>query len=351
MKKIIGLFAVLLVLFAMAGCSKKDSGAAGSAAPIKWKMTTIYVDVPEGTDPTFKSLGASMRKFTADVNAKSNGRLEITGFYNAVLGSANDTFQQMERGETQIYYGQPMSAIDSRFAAWSLPYLFRDYDEVDKILNNPESELYKISEKWIGDYNGKLLSMGITCFRGIFNTKHRVVKVSDLNDLRIRTYEDPIVNSFWAGISQAMPIPISEVYTALQTKSIDGLEFTANSVLGRKYNEVGKFYSTINWQYTNGATMIVNKDAFNKLPADLQKLVMDCAREATASQAKQEIADEGVAFKMLRDSGVEVYEISPAELQDWVKYATSLSAKLRTAVGAEVYDEVIKIVEAERAKL
>jgi TRAP-type C4-dicarboxylate transport system substrate-binding protein len=349
MKRIAGIVLVLSVILVFAGCSRGRSGGAAEG-PVKWRMSSIYADSGEG-DPTYRSLGASMRKFIADVNSKSGGRLEITGYYASVLGSANDTFQQMERGELEVYFGQPMSAIDTRFGAWSIPYLFRDYDEIAKIACDPDSEFFKLSADWIGDHNAVLLSMGITNTRGLFNTRHRVVKVADVKDLKLRTYEDPVVSAFWEDICQAMPMPVSEVYTAMQTRSVDGLEFAATSVISRRYQEVGKFFSTINWQWAAGATFVVNADAFNKLPADLQKIVTDCAREAAVFQGEREMLDEQVCFDALTKDGVEVYLLTDEERQDWINYANSIAGKIRNAVGAEAYDQLVKIVEESRAKL
>jgi TRAP-type C4-dicarboxylate transport system substrate-binding protein len=311
-------------------------------------MSSIYIDPGEG-DHTYQSLASAMQKFIKDVNEKTQGRLEITGFYSSVLGSANDTFQQMERGEIELYYGQPMSAIDTRFGAWGLPYLFRNYDEIREIACDPDGEFFKLAAQWIGEHDALLLASGITNTRGLFNTKHRVVKVADLKDLKIRTYEDPVVSAFWEGICQAMPMPVSEVYTAMQTNSVDGLEFSANSVLTRKYHEVGKYFSDINWQWTAGANFVANAKAFNALPADIQKIVTDCAREAAVFQGEQEIRDEGICFDTLSKAGVEVYRLTDAERQDWINYAVSIKEKLRNAVGAEAYDKVTNIVEAARA--
>ena len=356
MKKIISVALVVLLLCALVGCSKKDAGAAGAAGdraasgPIKWRMSSIYADPGEGGDITYKSLGASMRKFIDDVNKRSNGRIEITGFYASVLGSANDTFQQMERGELDIYFGQPMSAIDTRFGAWSIPYLFKNYDEIREIACNPDSEFFKMSANWIGDHNAVLLAMGITNTRGLFNTKHRVVKVADCRDLKLRTYEDPVVNAFWEDICQAMPMPVSEVYTAMQTRSVDGLEFAPTSIISRRYHEVGKFYSDINWQWAAGATFVINADAFNKLPADLKQIVIDCAREAAVFQGEHEILDEQTCFQTLASEGVEIYHMTDAERQDWIDYANSISEKIRRAVGAEAYDQAMGMVAAARAK-
>ncbi|MDR2870326.1 MAG: TRAP transporter substrate-binding protein [Deferribacteraceae bacterium] len=349
MKKLVVL--VFVALFAVLGCTKKEGadGAAGTAAgeTYKLRMSSIYADPGVG-DITYKSLGAAMQKFIKDVDEKTGGRVQIQGFYASVLGSANDTFQQMERGEIDIYYGQPMSAIDTRFGAWSIPYLFRDYDEIRTHVANPDSEFFKLSASWMSEHGAVLLAMGLSNTRGMFNTKHRVTDVQSVSDLKLRTYEDPVVSAFWEDICQAMPMPVSEVYTAMQTNSIDGLEFPPTSVIGRKYQEVGKFYSDINWQWANGAAFVINTDSFNKLPDDLKQIVTDCAREAAVFQGEREIADEAVSFDTLKAAGVEIYNLTPEERQSWVDYSNSIAEKIRTAVGAEAYDAVINIVQADR---
>jgi TRAP-type C4-dicarboxylate transport system substrate-binding protein len=254
----------------------------------------------------------------------------------------------MERGELDIYYGQPMSAIDPRFGAWSIPYLFQNYNEIRAIACNPNSDFFKLSAKWLGEHNGTLLAMGITNTRGLFNTKHRVVTVEDVKNLKLRTYEDPVVNAFWEDICQAMPIPVNEVYTAMQTNSVDGLEFAPTSIIGRRYQEVGKFYSDINWQWAAGATFVMNTDSFNKLPDDLKKIVTDCALEAAIYQGEREIADEAVCFATLAENGVEIYRLTPEERQNWIDYADSISDKIRSAVGVEAYDAAVSLVKAAR---
>jgi TRAP-type C4-dicarboxylate transport system substrate-binding protein len=357
MKKVFSVACVLCVFIAFAACNRGKAASGGGASagsasvkPVEWNMASIYVDPGEG-DHTYQSLGSAMQKFIKDVNEKSNGRLVIKGFYSSVLGSAVDAFQQTERNEVQVYYGQPMSSIATRFGAWGLPYLFRDYDEIRAIACDPDSEFFKLAAQWLGEHNTVLLASGITNTRGIFNTKHRVVKVADVKDLKIRTYEDPVVSAFWEDICQAMPMPVGEVYTALQTKSVDGLEFSVNSIITRRYYEVGKFFTNINWQWTAGADFVVNADAFKALPADLQKIVTDCARDAAVFQGEQEMKDEQICFDSLARQGVDVYLMTDAERQDWIDYATRISEKLRKGVGAESYDRVIDIVARDRAAM
>lgn len=351
---------VMVALLAACGGSSSSGGGGGSQAgstgggtvtpaadAVKWKMATIYTD-PAGGDLTYKSLGGAMEKFINDVNEKSGGRLVIEGFYASVLGGSVDLFQQMERGEIDVFYGQPMASVDVRFGAWSIPFLFEDYDEVEKIACDPEGEFFKLSASWIEEHNAYLLSCGITNVRGVANTKHPVATVEDVKDLKIRTYEDPVVSAFWEDICQAVPMAISEVYTALQTNSIDGLEFSPTSIITRKYYEVAKFYSDVNWQWTSGANFVVNSDAFDALDADLQDIVRQCALDAAAWQGEQERKDEVLAYDTLKENGVEIYNLTAEDRKTWHEYADSVSDKLRNAVGADAYDAVLDIVTKAR---
>ena len=353
MKKRISILLAVLMMFSLVACGGGSGGGSGSGSgggggdAIRWTMATIYQE-PIGGNLTHMSLGASMQRFIADVYEMSGGRLVIEGFYNAVLGSSNDTFQQMTRGEIDVFFGQPMSAIDTRFGAWGIPYLFRDYDEILEIATNPDGEFFALSSEWIADHNGTLLAKGITNMRGIFNASHPVITVDDVASLRLRTFEDPVVNTFWGGISLAVPMPITEVYTALQTNAIDGLEFSANSVINRRFYEVGTYFTDINWQWTSGANFIVNTDAFNALPADLQEIVTEAARQAAIFQGDLERADEEIAFDVLVANGGQIHFLTDAERQVWIDFAESISAQMRDAIGAEAYDQVRAIVANAR---
>jgi TRAP-type C4-dicarboxylate transport system substrate-binding protein len=350
LKKLIALVVAMIIVLSFTACSSdkgenKEAGVDSSNEPIEWTMSTIYSD-PAGGDITYKSLSAGMQHFIDEVNEKSEGRLVIKGFYGAILGSANDTFQQMERGEIDVYYGQPMSTIDKKFAVWSIPFLFTNYEDIQEVVVNPDGEFYKESAKLLEPHNAILLSIGGGNIRGLLNTKHEVGTIDDVRDLKVRTYEDTIVNSFWKSICNATPISISEVYTSLQTNGIDGLEFSADSIISRKYYEVAKYYSDINWQWANGASFVVNKKAYESLPEDLQKIVSDAAWTSAEFQAEHALSDMEKAVNTLQDEHeVIVHNLTDEERQTWIDYADSISDDFKNAVGEELYNKMRKLAQ------
>lgn len=347
-KKFLALLVSISLVLSFVGCSGGGTGNNdnddGDEKVYEWKMGTIYNDPV--SRPDFNAFGASMQKFVDLVNERSEGRIVITPFYNSVLGASGELYDQMRRGELEVFYGQPMSNIDPRFGVFNMPYIMSDYDQVLELVANPDGALYKLGQDLVADNGGYLVSSGASLFRGFFNTKKRVATVTDMKDLKVRTYEDPIVNKFWAGISNAAPMPYSEVYTALQTKGVDGLEFAATSVVSSKFYEVGKFYSDINWQWTWGANIVISQEKWNELPDDLKKIVTDAAWEAMELQYELESANTSKAIDELKKNGVEVYELSDEERATWIDYARSLDTSFSEEIGADTVKAVLDAIES-----
>ncbi len=317
--------------------------AAPAAKVIKLRMGTIYNDPV--ARPAFNAFGSSMKKFVELVKEKSGGRVEISPYYSSVLGASDELFEQLRRGELDIFYGQPMSTVDKRFGAFSVPYIFADYNEVTKLIASKDAPLFKLAQSWVDKNNAYLVASGASVFRGFFNIKHRVAKVSDVRDLKVRIYEDPVVNLFWKSICNATSMAYSEVYTALQTKTVDGLEFADTSVLSSKYYDVGKYFSDIDWQWTWAANIIFSKKTWKGIPDDLKNIITDCAWEAMDLQKKEEIANKAMAEGELKSKGVEVYHLTAVERKTWIDFARSLDPKMREAIGAETFDAVMNALK------
>lgn len=347
-KKLVVLMMSIVICLSAVGCGggSRTQGN-GDAAPeeqvFKWKLGTIYSD--PATRDEFNAFGKTAQKFVDLVNERSGGRLIIEPYYNSVLGASNELFEQLRRGELEVFYGQPMSTVDPRFGVWSVPYIFKDSEQVKKLMANPEGPLFKMFQEWIRENNVELISADEALFRGFFNVKHPVKSVSDVRDLKVRIYEDPVVNLFWKDICNAVSLPHSEVYTALQTKVVDGLEFAASSIVASKYYELGNHYTDINWQWTSGGNICVSKKHWDQLPDDLKEIIIECGWEAAAYYSQEHEKEKAQAQDVLRQYGVEIVNLTDEERQEWIDYARSLDDKMREFIGPEVFDAVMEILK------
>jgi len=359
LRKILGMILmVAMVCGLLTACgngssSTEPAAGDGDVSPsddtvYQWNLASIFAN-PE-TSSDFNGNGVVQSLFVQYVNERSNGRLVITPYYDSILGGSLEQFEQVQRGELEMALLQPMSSYDSRFGAYSIPYLFEDIDEVQALAGEPDGPIFKLSEEWFADHNMVFLGAGCAQFRGIFNTKHEVTTVDSVRDLKLRTYQDTLVSAFWDDICNAVPMSFSDVYTSLQTKAIDGLEFSAQNTYVYKYPELGGYYTDINWQWCSATNLVVNADSFNALPSDLQALVRECAYDALSQYAVLEKeGNEQVYKRMEEEFGVQIHILTDEERATWQEYAKSKEEEYREFIGPEIYDQMVAIVEEYRS--
>lgn len=354
MKSLLKIGLVLFCLFALFGCGSENATSStdglnnnnnqnSGGKVYEWTLGTIHYE--PSSLPEFNSYGYALEKFVELVDEKTNGRVKITPFWASSIGGDVEMFQRVMAGDLDIHYGMPMANADPRLGAWELPYLVQDLDHAKEIVNNPESEFFKLSQQWYKDNNIVLLASGLGSIRGIVNGGQQVITPEDANNLKLRVTESPIATTFWESISIATPLPASEIYMALETKAIDGLEFHASGVVGQQYYNIVDYYTDINWRINFAANIHVSASSWEKLPDDLKAAVEEAAWEAMYYHAELEIDDYNKAIDELKNKGMQVYELSDEERQAWIDYARSLDEKLKSIIGEDVFNQVMEIVK------
>lgn len=314
-----------------------------------WKMASIYNDPATQTEGNAN--GEAQQLFVDLVKEKTNGQVIIKPFYGSVLGGNIELFEQLKRGQLEVYYGQPMSSIDPRFGAWNIPYLFKDYEEAKKIVGDINGDFFKLSQKWIKDNHGELLAIGGGIIRGLANCKHIVKGISDLKGLKLRTYQDPIVSIFWSKIVITQPLTYAEMYSALQTKTVDAVDGPISMFLG-SIGELVRFYTDIDWQWTTSSNLVVNEKVWKELPENLQKSVQEAAIEAMKFQGETQTKYVNKAFATLeKERGYVITKLNTEEKQEWINYARTLDEEIKNVIGIDTFDDIMNAVKSGREKI
>lgn len=351
MKKLLSLLLATLMIVTLTACGsdadQNQNADTEDGAPI-YELTLGTDCSDPALSPDYNGYGMQIAKFCELVEERTNGQVVINPYYESVLGGQTELFVQVRDGSLDIFYGQVQSSFDPRFAFKAVPYLITDVDAVHRLLGNPDGELYKLYAGLCEEYGTHLIGQGVGTFRGLFNSKHPVATVEDMEDLTMRIYEDPTVQYFWGPICNASVIAFNEVYTALQTNTCDAMEIAGSVGIYSKFYEVCDYYSDIDWQFMSQG-FIVSDNCWNSLPEDLRQIVIDCAWES--SEYEYEIQKEHAidALDELESLGCEVYRLTDEERQGWVDYARSLNDEFRDYIGADFYDQVIAAVEADAA--
>jgi TRAP-type C4-dicarboxylate transport system substrate-binding protein len=188
----------------------------------------------------------------------------------------------------------------------------------------------------------KGLAWGESGLYGLLNHRRPINAISDLKGLKVRVVETPLLVSAWRALG-ASPVPMAwpEVYTALQQKTIDGVDTAYSSMLDGKFYEVTGYLTLTNHAYS-GLPLIMNLAKFNALPRDLQKIVENAAKFGASESRKAAQKTDELAIETMRGRGLVVTSLPRAEVQaatkvvydEFVpKIGPEIVAKARAAMG------------------
>ena len=289
-KLVLSLVVLLSFALLISGCgsSKTQEKAKEQSGPIELKLGHVLNE-----DSHFH---AGALEFARLVKEKSNGRLTVSVFANGLLGNDRTLAEGMQFGtvDMAVVSSATMAGFVPRIQLFEFPFLFRDAQHAYKVLDGP------IGDTILKDFEAKQiigLAFWENGFRHLTNSKRPVKVPADVKGLKIRVQEIPLHLSFWKQLgTDPMPMAWGEVYTALQQKTVDAQENPINLIYTSKMYEVQKHLSLTGHVYAPTVTMI-SKKIYDKLPADLQKIIVEASKETAPYQRNvvQKQADEAIA--------------------------------------------------------
>jgi tripartite ATP-independent transporter DctP family solute receptor len=244
----------------------------------------IAISIPESHPTT-----AALKAACAELLKESNGRLAIDVYPNGQLGSDTDTVSQVRSGAIDFVctagtiWGNlvPVTSINT------VAFAFPDYATVWKAM---DGELGAHMRAAFDKVNlvavGKVYDHG---FRQITHSSKAITSPKDLAGMKIRVPASPILTSLFKGLDASpATVPIGELYTALQTKVVDGQENALPTIDATKLYEVQK-YCTYTSHVWDCFTLVGNKRNWSALPDDLRAMA---TRVFDANALKQRAAHE-----------------------------------------------------------
>ena len=287
-----------------------------------------------------------MRKFAELVNTKSGGKMKVNLFLNGTLGSDQSNVSSVKGGtiDMAVLNTGILASEVKELAIFDFPFLFTNEKESDALVDGPIGKKLhaKLEEKGIIG-----LAYWELGYRHITNNKRPLVRVEDIDGLKLRVIPNPI-NVAWVKALGANPTPLSfpELYAALEQKAVDGQENPIAVIAANKFWEVQKFITITNHQY-NPQTVLFSKKVWDTLSASEKKILEDSAAEAAVLQRKEGRAVVESNLELLRKNGMTVSQFSPAEI-------TKLREKMKPVIAqfsANVGEATVNEVMAELAKL
>jgi TRAP-type transport system periplasmic protein len=293
--------------------------------------------------------GIAVKKFAELLQQKSGGKLTAKLFASGSLG--NDvTMISSLRGGTQEMVVPDSSTLVSLikdFGVLNFPLTINDEREADALLDGP------FGRKLLDLLPDKgLIGLGFweNGFRHVSNSKRAIAKADDLAGLKIRVIQNPLfIDTFNTLGANAVPMPFTELYTALEQKAVDGQENPTATILASKFYEVQK-HVVLSRHIYSVWVLLLSKKTWDGLSADEKKAVQDAGREATLFERKTIREFSEKALGELKAKGIQVTELPAAEQARLREKLQPVVAKFSKEFGAATAQEMAAELARIRAR-
>jgi len=322
---------------ALAAAAAAGIKPASAQAPIVIKLShVVAIDAPKGkASEKFKELA---EKYT-------NGKAKIEVYPNSSLYKDKEELEALQLGAVQLL--APSTAKFgplgfTEFDALDLPFIFHDGAAFKKFATSDLSKqmFTKLETKGV-----KGLAYWDNGFH-VMAANRQIRNVKDFQGLKLRIQGSKVLDATtkaWGAIPQVMAF--SEVYQALQTGVVDGLENVPSNIWTQKFFEVVKYIAVSHHAHLSYA-VVANKKYWEALPADVRPGLEKAMAEASdyfASIAQQE-NDE--ALEAIKKTGkVQVYPLTSEERRSWLQAVLPVHKEMENRIGKDVIDALYKIVD------
>lgn len=258
----------------------------------------------------------------------TNGRVEVKVYPGGQLGSPAALIEGLQLGTVEGYENPAdfFSGVDSRFGVFSIPFLFRDTEQANKVFADPEFNAYCMK---MAEAKGLVgVNLAVAAESLYFGVKRPLRTLEDFKGLKLRVNATPAERARMAALgATAVPMGLPEMITSLQNGVIDGTMSGMSIYTNFNLQNVGKVltetHDTLLVSY--GA---LSKAWLDKLPPDLAKIVVDTAR-GLQPWARQTAIDEVAELRKVWISrGGEIVTLPPADQAELKKRLEPIGAEV-----------------------
>ena len=282
--------------------------ASFTLAPFAAAQPTLVLG---GSDAVGTVIDRTNAMFTKLVNERAAGKVKINFIQGEQLGSDVQVIEQMMKGSVAIY-GDVLDwysnwVKDFSVLAWG--FTFRDNDHFQKFLESPT--FAAMAEELRTKQGLRILAAAPTQPRVLF-AKKPVNVPDDLKDVKMRVPEIKTYLNLWQTLgTKPARVAWAEVFLGLKTGVIDAAEGPIGSAYAQKFHQAATNVMRTD-HIMSSQHITINEKAFQSLPADVQKIMIDAARESIAWGRKQAEAETDEVVAKMTAEGAKVIKLNTA---------------------------------------
>jgi TRAP-type transport system periplasmic protein len=287
-------------------------------------------------------IAQGMEKFKELVE-KSEQEIEVQIFTGGSLGSEEELYEQVANCAVEMQSGGIfyLHLYTPQYSFIDVPYIMKDFDHMKEFFWNSDLGL-TVQELLETRGNQKTLAImykgtrQMTANRPIYST-------ADLAGLKLRLPQIPSFVTIWQGMgAKPVPIPLPELFTALQTGVADASEGEPSQIWSHKLYEVQDYLIMTNHK-VEMADMTINKDFFAELNEEQQEVIMNAATQASEWATEKSLSEEEGLIKKLEEEGMEIIIPDAAEFK--AKAEPIIEELFRTDWPVTTWDEVLRYAD------
>ncbi|WNO04303.1 TRAP transporter substrate-binding protein [Rhodoferax mekongensis] len=331
-------------VLAVAGAAVFSAALPALAQDIKPRLIRFGYGLNEQSNQ-----GRAAKVFAEAVEKASGGKMKVRTIGAAALGPDVQMQNSLIGGAQEMMVGSTATlvGITKEMALWDTPFLISNAKEADALLDGPVGD--KIRNK-LQDKGLVGLAYWENGFRNLTNSKRAINKVEDLEGIKLRVMQNNVfLNSFKTLGANAVPMAFSELFSALETNTVDGQENPFNTILSSKFYEVQKYVTVTNHVYSPWI-VLVSKKWWDQLSKDEQKILSDAAKLSRDFERKDTREEAAKAVADLKAKGMQINELSPAESARMRDKLTRVYASIGADIGMDLWNEAQAELVKIRAK-
>ncbi len=350
MKKALAFLLAAVMVFALAACGSTTTPPAtetpantttetnGSTGEATFEKMTLNVGHSVSTDHGYHQ---GLVEFKRIVEEKTGGAVTVEIHPSSSLGSEREMIEALQLGTLDMCLAatSQLTSFVPEYQVFDLPYIFTSRQQAWDTLDGD------LGVEMLGMLESKGL-VGLSYFevgfRNFTNNKEPIVTPENIAGKKFRTMETPVhvaAIGYWGGNATSMPI--GEVYTALQTGTIDGQENPLSIILTQKLYEVQKYISISEHFYT-GTPLLIGKSVWDKMSPELQAIVAEAACAGRDVCRQTNVAAEEAAISVFKDAGC---EINDADKDAFKATSGAIYEMFADEIGQDLIDKFVAAAE------
>lgn len=311
-----------------------------SAATLSQAQTTIklgWTTADSKVDP----YAIAAHYFAEELEAAAPGEFNVQFYPNHQLGNDTAMLQAMQFGtmDAGVITGTQVGTLDAAFQLNDLPFLYANNQQAHKVLDGEVGQtlLSKLDAKGIVG-----LGFPEAGFRHTINNKRPIRTPEDFKGVKLRVQpSDLFIASFRAIGANPVPMAWSDVFTAVQQGTVDGLEIPLPVIYANKYPEVTDYLSLTSHTY-NALALLMSKQTFKKLSPESQELVQQAAKRAIDRQRETVAINNGEVLEQIKAAGMSVNEVD--DISAFRDKVSSVYDDYRDKIGSDIVDTALQQV-------